>query len=602
MSKENIPLRKDVPAKDKWDLSLIYKSDEEWEADLKKLPELTNALCELKGKLSESAQNLLAVLKADEALSRTMENVFHYANLMHEADQSDSTSQDKVNRAMMAYTQTTAQISFYMPELLSIPDEKINSWIESKEFDDYRIYIKKILHRKPYTLSEKEERILALQSESGQTASNTFSLLSDVDLNFGTVTVDGKDLPLTHSTWSTFMENPDRKVRKEAYEKFYNTFDAHANTLASLYAGSVANDIFTSRARGYKSSLEAALYGDKVPVSVYRNLVNTVHENLEPLHRFYALRKKVLGVEELRHYDVYVPLVKSVKTHTTYEESVEIIRNALAVLGTEYTDTLCNGLLNGWADRYENKGKHSGAFSSGAYKGYPYILLNYKDDSIRDVYTMAHEGGHSMHSWYSVRNNPYMSYEYTIFEAEVASTFNEELVFEYMLKNAKEKGDKALTTYLLSMRASDILATLHRQTMFAEFELIAHENAEKGIPLTTDSLREIYRKLLEQYFGSEMHFEKTSDLEGLRIPHFYNAFYVYKYATGISASLALAKRVTTGGKQELNDYFTFLKSGGSRYPIESLKVAGVDMEQTEPVLSALNTFKTLVDQLEKELA
>lgn len=602
MSKENIPLRKDVPAKNKWDLSLIYKSDDEWEADLKKLPELTNALCAYKGKLGESAQTLLNALKADEALSRTLENVFHYANLLNEADQSDSSSQDKVNRAMMAYTQSQAQLSFYTPELLAIPDEKINSWIEQKEFDDYRIYIKKILHVKPYTLSEKEERILALQSESGQTASNTFSLLSDVDLNFGTVNVDGKELPLTHSTWSNFMENPDRAIRKEAYNKFYDTFESHANTLASLYSGSVANDIFHARARGYNSSLEAALYGDKVPVSVYHNLVDTVHANLEPLHRFYSLRKKVLGVDELRHYDVYVPLVKSVKTHTTYEESVEIIRNALAVLGTEYTDTLCNGLLNGWADRYENKGKHSGAFSSGAYKGYPYILLNYKEDSIRDVYTMAHEGGHSMHSWYSIHNNPFMSYEYTIFEAEVASTFNEELVFEYMLKNAKEKGDKALVTYLLSMRASDILATLYRQTMFAEFELTAHENAEKGIPLTTDSLREIYRNLLVQYFGSEMHFEKSSDLEGLRIPHFYNAFYVYKYATGISASLALANRVTTGGKSELNDYFTFLKSGGSRYPIESLKVAGVDMEKTEPVQSALNTFKSLVDQLEKELA
>ena len=601
MSKENIPLRKDVPAKDKWDLSLIYTSDDAWEADLKKLPQLTTALINLKGTLASSTQSLLDAMKDYETLDRTLEPVFHYANLLNEADQSDSTSRDKVNRVMMAYTQIKAQLSFFIPELLAIPDEKINAWIEGKEFDDYRIFIKKILHRKPHTLSEKEERILALQSESGQTASNTFSLLSDVDLNFGTVRVDGKDLPLTQSTWSNFMENPDRKIRQEAYEKFYNTFDAHANTLASLYAGSVANDIFNARARRYKSSLDAALYNDKVPESVYRNLVNTVHDNLEPLHRFYALRKKVLKVDELRHYDVYVPLVKSVQTHTTYEEAVEIVHNALAVLGTEYTDTLCNGLLNGWVDRYENKGKHSGAFSSGAYKGYPYILLNYKEDSIRDVYTMAHEGGHSMHSWYSIRNNPYMSYEYTIFEAEVASTFNEELVFEYMLKTAKEKGDKALTTYLLSMRASDILATLHRQTMFAEFELTAHENAEKGIPLTTDSLRGIYRKLLELYFGSEMHFEKTSDLEGLRIPHFYNAFYVYKYATGISASLALAKRVTTGGKQELDDYFTLLKSGGSRYPIESLKAAGVDMEQTAPIQSALDTFKDLVDQLETEL-
>ncbi len=257
--------------------------------------------------------------------------------------------------------------------------------------------------------------------------------------------------------------------------------------------------------------------------------------------------------------------------------------------------------MHGWADRYENKGKNSGAFSSGCYKGYPYILLNYDEDTIRDVYTMAHEGGHSMHSWFSVHNNPFMSYEYTIFEAEVASTFNEELVFEYMLKEANAKGDTNLATYLLSMRANDILATLHRQTMFAEFELKTHESLEQGIPLTTDKLRSIYRELLEQYFGPEMHFEKSSDMEGLRIPHFYNAFYVYKYATGISASLALAKRVTNGGEKEKEDYFKFLKSGGSRYPIESLRVAGVDMASSEPIQAALDTFASLVSQLEERL-
>ena len=280
---------------------------------------------------------------------------------------------------------------------------------------------------------------------------------------------------------------------------------------------------------------------------------------------------------------------------------MEIVRNALAPLGSEYTDTLCGGLQGGWCDRYENKGKRSGAFSSGGYEGYPYILLNYKDDSIRDVYTMAHEGGHSMHSWYSVKSNPFMCYDYTIFEAETASTFNEELVFEYLLKEAKKAGDKKLATYLTSSRVNDILATLYRQTMFAEFELKAHESAEQGQPLTTDSIRAIYRSLLEQYFGPETVFETTSDLEGLRIPHFYNAFYVYKYATGISASLALAKRVTEGGTAERNDYFKFLTSGGSRYPLESLRLAGVDMEKTEPVQAALDTFKVLVDELESEL-
>ncbi len=599
MNNENIPLRKDVPQKDRWDLTSLYENDGQWENDLAQIPVLSAELASFKGRLSESDSVLLEALHADEKLSRTTEKVFHYASLLNSQDQGESSSQEKYNRAMMAYSASQAQTSFYIPEILSVPDEKISAWIEKKEFSDYRIYLKKLLHVKPFTLSEKEERILALQSESGQTAGNAFSLLTDVDLDFGKISADGKELPLTHSTWSDFMENQDRSVRKEAYEKFYGVFESHANTLAALYAGSVNNDIFIARARGYSSALEASLYGDKVPVSVYKNLIDTVRKNFAPLHKYYSLRKKILHVDELRHYDVYVPLVKSVKTKISYDEAVEIVRDALGVLGKEYTDTLCGGLQNGWADRYENKGKTSGAFSSGAYDGYPYILLNYKDTSIRDVYTMAHEGGHSMHSYYSVKNNPFMCYDYTIFEAEVASTFNEELLFRHLLKNAR---DGEMRLYLLAMHANDILATLYRQTMFAEFELAAHEKVERGEPLSTDVLRGIYRKLLEEYFGSEMVFEKSSDLEGLRIPHFYNAFYVYKYATGISASLALAKRVTEGGETEKNDYFEFLKSGGSRYPIESLKVAGVDMEKAEPVQSAADTFKKIVEELDAELS
>ncbi len=598
MANENIPLRKDVPAKYKWDLTKLYASDAEWEADLAEIPSLTKKLADFKGRLAENKMIFFEALKADEALDRKIEKVYHYASLVNESDQSDSSAQEKINRVMMAYTQAQSETSFYTPELLAIPDEKIDEWLEDEKFAPYRVYIRKALHVKPHILSEKEEKIMALQSVSGQTASNVFSLLNDVDLNFGSVNVDGKEIPLTHSTWSVLEENHDRKVREETYKKFYGVFEAHANTLASLYAGSVNNDVFVARARGYSSSLEAALFGDKVPVSVYKNLIETVHKNLDVLHRYYSLRKKLLGLDELRHWDVYVPLVKKAESKISYEESVEIVRNALDVLGKEYTDTLCNGLLNGWADRFENKGKNSGAFSSGCYEGYPYILLNYKDTSLRDIYTMAHEGGHSMHSWYSVRNNPFMSYEYTIFEAEVASTFNEELVFRYLLKNAR---NKEMRLYLLSMRANDILATLHRQTMFAEFELKCHELVEKGEPLSTDVIRGIYRKLLELYFGPEMKFEKSSDMEGLRIPHFYNAFYVYKYSTGISASLALAKRVCEGGEQEREDYFKFLKSGGSRYPIESLRVAGVDMESPAPVQAALDSFKEIVEQLEKEL-
>ena len=599
--KNSIPERKDVPQSDKWDLSQLYKSDADWEKDLAKISELTEKVCSFKGKLSENSETLLASLKALEELDRTIEQVYQYASLQHSADEGDSAAQEKHGRVMMAVTDSESRISFYTPELMAIEDEKLNQWIEQPQFADFKIFVKKSVHMKPYILSEKEERILALQNESSQTAYNTFSLLTNVDLNFGTVKINGTEKALTQTTWSQFMDNPDREIRREAYQKFYATYEAHQNTLATLYAGSVNNDVFSARARGYNSSLEAALYSNKVPVSVYKNLVETVRKNLEPLHKYYSIRKRALKVDHLKHYDVYAPLVADVDTHTTYEESVEICRNAMAILGKEYTDTLCGGLLNGWCDRYENKGKRSGAFSSGGYVGYPYILLNYKEDVIRDVFTMAHEGGHSMHSWYSVHNNPYLSYNYTIFEAEVASTFNEELVFQYLLKQAEEKNDGRMKAYLLSMRASDILATLYRQTMFAEFELKAHEMVENGQPLNATVLRGIYRQLLVDYFGPEMEFESNSDMEGLRIPHFYNAFYVYKYATGISAALALAKRVTTGGQSEKEDYFKFLKSGGSRYPIESLKVAGVDMESTKPVQDALDVFKNIVDELDKIL-
>ena len=600
MSNTTIPARKDIPESDKWDLSSIYKSNEEWEENLKVLPSLTEKVVQYKGRPGESSDVLLEALKALEEAELRMETVYHYASLQHEADEDDSSATDRDGRAMMAYTRMMSDLSFIDPEIQSVDETKLRKWISLPEFKDYKIYIEKLLHFKKYILSEKEERILSLQMQPAQTPYNAFSVLSNVDMNktFGTVNVCGEERPLTETTWSVFMENQDRKVREEAYKKFYKKFEEHQNTIAALYAGNVNQDVFLMRARGYSSSLEMALFGNKVPVSVYHNLIDCVHKNLVPLHEYYALRKKVLGVDELRHYDVYVPLVKSVETKTSYDEAVEICRKALSPLGTEYTDRLCDGLKNGWVDRYENVGKRSGAFSSGSYIGNPYILLNYKDDVIRDVFTMAHEGGHSMHSWYSVHNNPFMCYDYTIFEAEVASTFNEELVFEYLLKNAETKEMRA---YLLSMRAGDILATLYRQTMFAEFELKAHELVEGGTPLTAELLRKIYRELLELYFGPEMHFEQNSDMEGLRIPHFYSSFYVYKYATGISAALALAKRVTEGGAKEREDYFAFLKSGGSRYPIESLRIAGVDMEKTKPVQDACDEFAKVIAELKEIL-
>lgn len=591
-----IPARNEIEKKDKWDLSSLYLTENDWEMDLTLIPDLTKEILSYKGRLSESPDTLRNALDTYCRLLMIFETTGNYAFLLTAGDAEDSTNQDKYGRYIMTATAAEAEISFFVPEIQAIDEKLLSEWCQRPDFNDYKIYLSKLSRLKPYILSEKEERILSLESESGSAFQKSFSMLTNVDINYGKVRTEAGLLPLTQTTWSSFMENPDRNVRKAAYNKFYKAFDQHKNTIATLYTASVQHDVFEAKSRGYKSAREMALFPDKVPESVYDNLVSTVRENLAPLHKYYALRKELLGLKDLRHYDVYVPLVKDVKKVTPYNEAVEILRKALSPLGEDYTSILCDGLQNGWVDRYENKGKRSGAFSSGSYIGNPYILMNYKEDVLRDVFTLAHEGGHSMHSWYSTHSNAFMHYDYTIFEAEVASTFNEQLVFEYLLNNTE---DENLKKYLICSRASDIIATLYRQTMFAEFEHKAHSRVENGTPLSADVLRKEYRNLLETYFGSEMIFEKTSDLEGLRIPHFYNAYYVYKYATGISASLALSNRVLKGGEKEKQDYFTFLRSGGSRYPIESLKVAGVDMTESKPIKDAIDTFANLVNQIEK---
>ncbi len=591
-----IPARNEIEKKDKWDLSSLYLTENDWEMDLTLIPDLTKEILSYKGRLSESPDTLRNALDTYCRLLMIFETTGNYAFLLTAGDAEDSTNQDKYGRFIMTATAAEAEISFFVPEIQAIDEKLLSEWCQRPDFNDYKIYLSKLSRLKPYILSEKEERILSLESESGSAFQKSFSMLTNVDINYGKVRTEAGLLPLTQTTWSSFMESPDRNVRKSAYNKFYKAFDQHKNTIATLYTASVQHDVFEAKSRGYKSAREMALFPDKVPESVYDNLVSTVRENLAPLHKYYALRKELLGLKDLRHYDVYVPLVKDVKKVTPYNEAVEILRKALSPLGEDYTSILCDGLQNGWVDRYENKGKRSGAFSSGSYIGNPYILMNYKEDVLRDVFTLAHEGGHSMHSWYSSHSNAFMHYDYTIFEAEVASTFNEQLVFEYLLNNTE---DENLKKYLICSRASDIIATLYRQTMFAEFEHKAHSLVENGTPLSADVLRKEYRNLLETYFGSEMIFEKTSDLEGLRIPHFYNAYYVYKYATGISASLALSNRVLKGGEKEKQDYFTFLRSGGSRYPIESLKVAGVDMTESKPIKDAIDTFANLVNQIEK---
>ncbi|MCL2266239.1 MAG: oligoendopeptidase F [Treponema sp.] len=597
-NEKTIPLRSEASVSDTWDLSKLFKNADEWNKGLLEFEKTAERIPSFKGTLGKSAQNLADYLDFACDLYILGERLGYYAMLRTSEDQGDSASRTMSGKITMAEAKAEAAAAWDKPEILAIPEKDMNVFLNHERIKDYRVYLQRIIRYRPHILSDREERIISLFSENDDAASDAFSVLTNVDIDFGVIDTPEGKLPLSQSTFTVFLENSSREIRKQAYSKLYGCYDAHKTTIASLYSGSVKQDVIKARIRGYASSRQAALYPDNVNESVYDNLIQAVSGKLSYLHKYYSLRKRALKLDELRHYDVYTPLVANIKKTTTWNEAVDLISSALAPLGDEYVSVLRGGLLGRWADRYENKGKRSGAFSAGSFTGDPYILMNFKNDSIRDVFTLAHEGGHSMHSWYSSRNNPFMQYNYTIFEAEVASTFNEELLFHHILKNTE---DKEMRFYLVNKRADELLGTLYRQTMFAEYEKITHALEESGTPLTVDLLRAEYRKLLVKYFGPELVFEDLSDLEGLRIPHFYRAFYVYKYSTGVSAALALAKRVLEGGEKERNDYFTFLKSGGSRFPIDALKTAGVDMSSPDPVNAACDAFGSLVEELDKLL-
>ena len=589
-----IPERSDVPAEHRWNLASLFSSDSEWEKELVVFNTMIHDAEKGKISLGTDRQAFLKTLKDFEQYLILEERLGYYADLRVTENEGDSVARGMFERYVNLSTQGQAAWSWLSPAIQMLDDNFIDSCLKDSSFEDYRVFLSKLRRFKPHVLSDAEERLLALQSEPSQTPKDAFSVLTNVDFDFGTIETPEGPKPLTQSTFAYFMRLTDRSVRRKAYLQFYASFEAHQHTLATLYAGSVKLDKYIAKVRKYPSARAMALFPDNVPEAVYDNLVSTVNRNIPALHRYYALRKEVLGLDSLRHYDVYVPLVKEIKIERSYEQAVDIVIEALKPLGEEYVNTLRGGLLGGWVDRYENKGKRSGAFSAGSFLGNPYILMNYKDDVLDDLFTIAHEGGHSMHSWYSARNNPFMCYGYTIFEAEVASTFNEQLVFSYLYENSKDEREKA---YLLANRIDNTLGTLFRQTMFAEFEERVHEIAESGEAITVDVLRKEYRGLLEKYFGPEMVFENVSDLEGLRIPHFYNAFYVYKYATGLSAGIALSEGVLKGREKERDAYLNFLRSGGSRFPIESLELAGVDMSTPEPIEAACKRFAKDVEAL-----
>lgn len=590
------PRRADVPVEDTWDLSSLFSSEKEWDIALEEFQSMTAQAAGYKGTMGASSDALFSVLTWYAEASQKIERLGNYAFLRFSVDGSNTVCQQRMGRIQQAATDFSAATSWFDPEVQAISSQKLDSWLSEERFADYRIMISKLVRFKPHILTENEEKILALASDATSVSRTAFQDLTNIDMDFGMVTIPEGEFPLTQTTWSSFMNNPDRELRASVYGQFYKAYDAHKHTLARLYEGAVKKDIFKAKARSFPSARAAALFPDNVPMEVYDNLVSSVHDALPSLHRYYDIRRKALGLDKLAHYDVYVPLVSGVDTVTPYAEAVRIIAAALAPLGDEYVSTITKGLTTErWVDRYENVAKRSGAFSSGSFSGKPYIMMNYKDDVLRDVFTLAHEGGHSMHSWYSARSNPYPQYDYTIFEAEVASTFNEQLVAKYLLDTAT---DDRMRAYIIGKQIDDILATLFRQTMFAEYEDIVHRQAEAGEPITLEGLRATYRGLLEQYFGPQAAFEETSDLEGLRIPHFYNAFYVYKYSTGISAALALSEKVLAGTAADRDAYLSFLRSGGSTFPIDSLKKAGVDMSSPEPVRAATRKFASLLDQFE----
>lgn len=590
------PRSKQKPA-DTWDLSPLFKSDEAWRRAYKKLEKQIDGYAAFRGKLGSSAKTVKACFDFEVEFEKLAERLGSYAFLKQAEDLGNSTYTGMVQQYMYVATLAGEAASYIAPELQSLSKRKLDAYIRAPELKAYRLQLERLARYKPHVLSESEERLLAMQGQVAGTAGRIFSQLTDADFTFGTVKDEtGTEVELSQGSFRVFLESHKRSVRKEAFEKFYGVYQGHENALAASLGSSVLQDVYQARVRNYPSALEAALFPDNVPVPVYDNLIETVHNNLDTVYRYMDIRKRALKLKDLHHYDTYNPLVDLPKTRITYAQACKQVCAALETLSTDYANTLYEGLMNRrWVDRYENKGKRSGAFSSGGYVGPPYILMNYKPEMLDSVFTLAHEAGHSMHTYYSARNQPFQYYQYTIFVAEVASTFNEQLLSKYMLDRAKDKKTRAK---LICREIDEIRGTIIRQTMFAEFEKVIHATAERGEPLTVDRLRTEYRALLELYFGPKFVIDKDLELEGMRIPHFYRGFYVYKYATGLSAAIALSQGVLYGGKAERERYLNFLKGGCSKYPLDLLRDAGVDLEQPHAVDAAMARFAELVDELD----
>ena len=592
---KRLPARGDVAVGDTWDLKSLFSSDAEWDAALAEWEKRIPGFAAFAGTLGSSAERLAECLEYDLAVDREGDRLGTYAHLRASEDQSAADPQRMTGRFQHVATLAGEKASFIRPEIMAIPPATLAAWMKLPVLAPYELLLERLTRTRPHVLSEPEEKLLAMQGSFAGTAGKVFRQLTDADMKFGSVTTGaGEQVELSNATFVTLLHDTSREVRRTAFHQYYAQYEAHANTLAATLSGSNERDAYAAKVRRYPSAVEAALFADNVPIAVYDQLIAAVHAHLPVVHRYYDLRKRILRLDEIHHYDCYVPLVPELEKRHTWNDAVRVVIESLAPLGDDYSTRLERGLLGRWCDRYPNAGKQSGAFSSGTYDSDPYILMNFQEEAIEHVFTLAHEAGHSMHTRYSAEAQPYHYSGYTIFVAEVASTFNEQLLTRLLLERATSLKERAA---IIAREIDSIRATIVRQTMFAEFERKSHASAEAGEPLTLERLRGIYRQLLDAYFGPRFVIDKQLELECLRIPHFYNAFYVYKYATGLSAAITLAKRVAEGGAKELEAYLAFLKGGCSKWPLDLLRDAGVDLEKPEPVGTALTRFGELVDEL-----
>lgn len=596
---ERIPQRDELPAESKWAINDIYPTDEAWESDFAKASSFAEKIASYKGRLCADSAALLEYMRMDDELSVILDSLVNYAQRKSDEDTRKAAYQDMVSRVEMLYVSLAGAGAFVTPELLSLSDEDMERFYsEQPDLLLYKRVFDIMRKRREHTLSEAEERIMALAGEMAGSPDTIFSMLNDADMKFpDAVDSSGNAHQVTHGSFIPLMQSPDRQLRKSAFQSLYSVYEGHKNTFAATLGAQVKTLLFRARARKYDSTLSAALDGNEVPVSVYKQLIEAVHDNMGYMHRYVRLRKKLLGVDELHPYDLYTPIVSSVDVKIPFEQAKQEVYDSLAPMGEEYRAIFSEGINGGWIDVYENEGKRSGAYSAGA-RVHPFVLLNHKD-TLDSEFTLAHEMGHAIHSYLSNKTQPVCYADYVIFVAEVASTCNESLLMQHLLKTTTDKKRRA---YLINYFLEQFRTTLYRQTMFAEFELAINEKLEKGESLTAENLCEMYRELNKTYYGDALVIDSELDMEWARIPHFYYNYYVYQYATGFSAAIALSQRILREGESAVKDYIGFLSGGCSADPITLLKGAGVDMTGKEPVNAALELFGTLIDEMENLMA